>query len=57
MAEYVRKDPVLEIMDKVDQYIKEHPEVLERVAQKFSEHFADVKDIALGDKVIWREEK
>ena len=52
-AEYkVRK-----YMDEIDQYVKEHPKVLERAAQKYTSQFVDVKDIALGDKAIWREEK
>ena len=52
-AEYkVRK-----YMDEIDQYVKEHPEVLERAVKRFSDQFVDVKDIALGDKAIWREEK
>ena len=46
-----------DIMDEIDQYVKEHPEVLERTAQKYTSQFVDVKDIAFGDKVIWREEK
>ena len=44
-------------MDEIDRYVKEHPEVLERAAQKYTSQFVDVKDIALGDKAIWREEK
>ena len=52
-AEYkVRK-----YMDEIDQHVKEHPEVLERAAQKYISQFVDVKDIALWDKAIWREEK
>ena len=52
-AEYkVRK-----YMDEIDQHVKEHPEVLKRAVKRFSDQFVDVKDIALGDKAIWREEK
>ena len=52
-AEYkVRK-----YMDEIDQYVKEHPEVLERAAQEYTSQFVDVKDIALGDEAILREEK
>ena len=47
----------IEAMDEIDQCVKEHPEVLERAAQKYTSQFVDVKDIALGDKAIWREEK
>lgn len=47
----------IEAMDEIDQYVKEHPEVLERAVQKYTSQFVDVKDIALGDKAIWREEK
>ena len=43
----------IEAMDEIDQYVKEHPEVLERAVQKYTSQFVDVKDIALGDKVIW----
>ena len=46
----------IEAMDEIDQYVKEHPEVLERAVQKYTSQFVDVKDIALGDKVEWREE-
>ena len=55
-AEYkVRK--CIEAMDEIDQHVKEHPEVLECAVKRFSDQFVDVKDIALGDKAIWREEK
>ena len=54
---YDKGKKYIEAMDEIDQYVKEHPEVLERTAQKYTSQFVDVKDIAFGDKVIWREEK
>lgn len=50
-------DEYVEAMNEIDQYVKEHPEVLERVAEKFADQLADVRGIALGDKETWREEK
>lgn len=40
---------------KFDKYIREHPEEIEETARKFAEQFADVKDIALEDKVSFTE--
>lgn len=39
-----------EFMELFDKYIQEHPEVIEESAKKHAEQFADVKDIAIGDK-------
>ena len=50
-------DKVRKCMDEIDQCVKEHPEALERVAQKYTSQFVNVKDIALGDEAILREEK
>ena len=36
---------------KFDEYIQEHPEIVEEASRKFAEQFVDVKDVALGDKV------
>ena len=36
---------------KFDEYIQEHPEIVEEASRKFAEQFVDVKDAALGDKV------
>lgn len=36
---------------KFDKYIQEHPEEIEEAARKFAEQLADVKDVALGDKI------
>ena len=54
---YDKGNKYIEAMDEIDQHVKEHPEVLERAVKRFSDQFVDVKDIALGDKAIWREEK
>lgn len=54
---YDKVKKYIEAMDEIDQYVKEHPKVLERAAQKYTSQFVDVKDIVLGDKAIWREEK
>lgn len=54
---YDKNKKWIEVMNKIDEYAKEHPEVVERAVKKFSDQLVDVKDIALGDKAIWREEK
>ena len=41
---------------KFDKYIREHPEEIEEAARKFAEQLADVKDVALGDKVLLTKE-
>lgn len=53
---YYKVERCIEAMHEIDEYIKEHPEVVERAVKKFSDQFVDVKDVALGDKVEWREE-
>lgn len=45
----------VDIVDKFEKYIKEHPEFVEEAVRKFVEQFVDVKDIALGDKDIMRD--
>lgn len=54
---YDKNKKWVEVMNKIDEYVKEHPEVVERAVKKFSDQLVDVKDVALGDKAIWREEK
>lgn len=39
------------VLEKIDKYIEEHPEIIEDAVKKFAENFADVKDITLGDKI------
>ena len=39
---------------KFDDYIQNHPEVIEEAARKWAEQFVDYKDIALGDKVPFK---
>lgn len=41
---------------KFDKYIREHPEEIEEAARKFAEQLTDVKDISLGDKVLFTKE-
>lgn len=41
------------VVKKFDEHIREHPEVIEEAARKYAEQFADVKDVALGDKVLF----
>ena len=43
------------VIDKFDKEVKEHPEIIEEVASKYCEQFVNVKDVALGDKVIMRD--
>ena len=45
----------VDIVDKFDKVVKEHPEIIEKVVSKYCEQFVNVKDIALGDKVIMRD--
>ena len=42
------------VIDKFDKVVKEHPEIIEKVASKYCEQFVNVKDVALGDKAIMR---
>ena len=44
----------VDAVDKFDKYIQEHPEVIEEAVRKYAEQFVDVKDVALGDKVPFR---
>ena len=39
---------------KFDDYIQNHPEVIEEAARKWAEQLVDYKDIALGDKVPFK---
>lgn len=39
------------VLEKIDKYIEEHPEIIEDAVKKFAENLADVKDITLGDKI------
>ena len=48
-------DMMTRVIDKFDKEVKEHPEIIEKVVSKYCEQFVDVKDIALGDKVIMRD--
>lgn len=39
------------VLEKINKYIKEHPEIIEEAVKKFTKDFVDVKDVALGDKI------
>lgn len=41
----------VDAVKKFDEYIQEHPEVVEEAARKYAEQLVDVKDVALGDKI------
>ena len=41
---------------KFDKYIQKHSEEIAEAARKFVEQLADVKDVALGDKVLLTKE-
>ena len=41
----------IDVVDRFDKYIREHPESIEEAARKYAEQFVDVRDVALGDKV------
>ena len=45
----------VDIVDKFDKAVKEHPEIIEEVASKYCEQFVNVEAIALGDKAIMRD--
>ena len=48
-------DMFRKVIDKFDKEVKEHPEIIEKVVSKYYEQFVNVKDVALGDKVIMRD--
>ena len=48
-------DMMSRVIDSFDKVVKEHPEIIEKVAAKYCEQFADVKDIPYGDKAIMRD--
>ena len=50
-CELVMMDRVIDSFDKV---VKEHPEIIEKVASKYYEQFVNVKDVVLGDKVSFQ---
>ena len=39
----------VDVVDKFDKYIRQHPEVVEETARKYAEKFVDVRDIAIVD--------
>ena len=41
----------VDVVDRFDKYIREHPGSIEEAARKYAEQFVDVRDVALGDKV------
>lgn len=43
----------VDVVDKFDKYIQEHPEVIEEAARKYAEQFVDIKDVVLGDKNLF----
>ena len=45
----------VDIVDKFDKEVREHPENIEEVASKYYEQFVNVKDVALGDRAIMRD--
>lgn len=36
-----------------DEYLKEHPEIIEEIVKKVTDQLVDVKDVALGDAAIF----
>ena len=48
-------DMMTRVIDRFDKEVKEHPEIIEKVVSKYYEQFVNVKDVALGDKVIMRD--
>ena len=47
-------DMMTRVIDSFDKVVKEHPEIIEKVASKYCEQFVNVKDVALGDKVSFQ---
>ena len=48
-------DMMIRVIDKFDKEVKEHPEIIEKVASKYCEQFVNMEAVALGDKVIMRD--
>lgn len=48
-------DMMTRVIDSFDKIVKEHPEIIEKVAAKYCEQFANVKDIPYGNKAIMRD--
>lgn len=38
------------IINKIDKYIEEHPEIIEQIVKEFTKDFVDVKEISFGEK-------
>lgn len=48
-------DMFRKVIDKFDKEVKEHPEIIEKIASKYCEQFVNVEAVALGDKVTVRD--
>lgn len=49
---YYKVERCIEAMHEIDEYVKEHPEALKHLTERYISQFVDAKDVALGDKVI-----
>ena len=55
-------DPFIEITEEdiamaYNDYLKHHPEAWQALADKLWDSFVDYKDVPLGDKEVWHEQK
>ena len=50
-------DEIVKAWSNFDDYIKHHPEPWQALADKLRDGFVDYKDVSLGDKEVWHEQK
>ena len=50
-------DEIVKAWSNFDDYLKHHPEAWQALADKLWDGFIDYKDISLGDKEVWHEQK
>ena len=50
-------DEIVKAWNDFNGYLKRHPEAWQALADKLWDGFVDYKDVSLGDKEIWHEQK
>ena len=50
-------DEIVKAWSNFDDYLKHHPEAWQALADKLWDGFVNYKDVLLGDKEIWHEQK
>ena len=48
-------DMMAKVIDKFDKDVREHPEIIEKVASKYCGQLVNVEAVTLGDKAIMRD--